>query len=1126
MKLSLKNIIAAVAVLPALSCAAFPSTAYPTASMLATGRWVRVTTDREGIYQLTDAQLAEMGFPDPSKVRVWTVDPFELAEHQFSADLASAPMIQAPSSYTADGRLLFYGQGDARVTATSTSQYTSGFNYIRNYYDRNTSYLLSDAVDVPSIKVQPYANPTGFTPSTSHISVTLQEEELYRRMAGGVLAQGRECAAGDEVPVTFRVKNWLASPNVSNGYMGYVMDAQTDESINAMSVALPDNMNQVMAKNYRSSKGTFPIIYSEAYGFVWFQPDEGVTLKDEDVTFKVKVPSIPYYYVAQDRFMLAYPRENRLDKEDTQLLMSLNSSDYPAGREVRFPDATSTTRVWMIDDLREPIEITGRNFTENGRSFRSFTLPRKASRLIAFDQRATFPSPETVGTVRNVDLFSLPTPEMLIVTTDELLPEAEELADLHRDRQGMDVAVVAQRDILNQFAAGGRQAMAIRMLAKMFYDRDPQKFKYLLLYGASTDDNRFINGNLEFETLVSYENTNRYQSMNAATAYTSDCFFGMLADDYRHDLISFQPTQVAVGRVPARGPAQARDFNAKARRWFDEVPTAWNQNSAVILSGTSNENSHTDHGVQIEQALKAIRPDMTVTQLPYKIYFGQSNLNNPRYQILRDAQRRGIGYLSYSGHGGSYSVDYIEVLSTRTVTNDRFWAPPFVTLASCSQYAFDHLGTSLLEYMLFAPEGGAIAGVASCREVYLNHNLLTAISVARAYAAATPGATVGDVWLDARRRVLAEVPLTTTYEPESLVNNMCYNLAGDPAIPLFPAGKKIRVDDASATPFTPVTISGTVQAADGSVDTGFNGKAHLAVFDGTHEEKTINDQGEEHFGDYYVTVENDILSETDVTVTAGRFSARLSVPEPMYAADSYRVTVTADSAGGEGGSAVGTGRLTIAALPEGVDRGGAPSVTSIYAESADFTPGDGVDSDFMLYAEIDGGKSGLNFATAGVSSRTRLLIDGTNVKSGINSYVTCREDGTYLLAYPMHDMSDGYHSIELIVANNAGFTASAGIELMVMGHAQAGSVALEQECVADYALIDLEDSRASVTRLTVTDSRGETVFTAENPAMPLRWDLKGMDGKAVPDGRYTVRMNVRDGNAYGIPAPGRLLILR
>ena len=109
-------------------------------------------------------------------------------------------------------------------------------------------------------------------------------------------------------------------------------------------------------------------------------------------------------------------------------------------------------------------------------------------------------------------------PDMIIVTSGMCLQYAEELAQYHRDFQGMDVAVVRHDDIYREFASGSKHPSAIRRFAKMLYDRAPEKLRYLLLYGASSSDNRGIDGDRS-DHLVSYQTEELANARNVTTSF-------------------------------------------------------------------------------------------------------------------------------------------------------------------------------------------------------------------------------------------------------------------------------------------------------------------------------------------------------------------------------------------------------------------------------------------------------------------------------------------------------------------------------------------------------------------------------------------------------------------------------
>lgn len=1100
---------------------------WPGRSPLASGQWVRVITSAEGIYQLSHERLREMGFSDPSRVRVWGVDHYELSLHTFTKELA-AGMVAVPSMHTADGRLLFYGQGEARLSVNTTGLSSQGFSYARNYYERCSSYLLSDAAEAPDLAESPWFAPQTRTPLTSHLHMELCEEELSRAVEGGVLAQGRKYTGGDLIPFTFRVRNWEAGAVDSLALFSYVVDVNSTSSTQ-MTAVQADNMRRVKAQNLSATNVEFPVIFSECKGTLWFAPHFGETYDDELLTVKVKVPARDFNMVAADRAMIAYPRANRFDDTDPSLVMVLGERNKSYGQEIRFDGADPDMRMWLVDDLRRAVSLEPKAVSGDKPSV-SFTLPRTCARAVAFEPGRVFPEPTVAGVVPGSNLAGTPVPDLLIVTTDDLLPRARELAELHRTHQGIDVVVATQKQISAEFCSGGFHAMGTRLAAKMFYDRDPAKFKYLLLYGPSYSDQRGIENKLDFETLACYETDNEKYCMNSVKCYVSDNYFGMLADGYVHEKMASQPTQVAVGRISARMSTQASDYNQKARRWFLNPPAPDVYSAAVLVSGSLNKNAHVEHCLEVQKGMSQIKPDFTFTQVPVKVYPASADGSyTTHHNVMMEALRRGAGYFSYSGHGAINFIDNPSLLDTRSAITEEYEYPPFTVLSSCAQFGFDGLGTSLLESMVLFPRGGSIAGVAAAREVYLNYNQLTCLAVAESYASAQPGSTVGSVYLDARRRILSKVSGNNIpgYEPDELVNNMSYNLAGDPAMPLTVPTRKIRLNtDLSFIPLEESEVTGFVCMPDGTPDTSFEGTVHITVYDGAHTVTTRAD-GESDFVPLDFEMENDVLGTAATTVRRGEFSVGMVLPEPFYSAADYRMVLSAVRSESAGDGAIGTARVPVAALPADIPgEEQAPRILSMYADSPSFNSGDEVSPAFTLYAEIDAGTAGIKYATAGISPRTTLMLDGTLPFSGLEGHISRRADGIYLLAMPMTDVADGYHNLELTVADNAGRIARATLDVMAVTRSLDAAVEVEEEAVRDHAVISLAGADVPVTRLFITDASGATVYTVESPALPLVWNLAGTDGTALPDGEYRVRMLLRSGSDYGEAAPARLVILR
>src|SRR5690606_18184855 len=170
-----------------------------------------------------------------------------------------------------------------------------------------------------------------------------------------------------------------------------------------------------------------------------------------------------------------------------------------------------------------------------------------------FDSLNVFP----IGKVDNQNLHGMPQADMLIVTHPLFLSQSERLASLHRD-EGLKVNVVTTNQVFNEFSSGSQDPIAIRMFAKMFYDRavnDEEMPKYLLLFGdASYDFKDRFGGNTNF--VVSYESPN---SLEPVKSYVSDDFMALLDDDEGNwpNIGVLDKVDLGVGRIPSKSLQEA-----------------------------------------------------------------------------------------------------------------------------------------------------------------------------------------------------------------------------------------------------------------------------------------------------------------------------------------------------------------------------------------------------------------------------------------------------------------------------------------------------------------------------------------------------------------------------------------
>lgn len=964
----------------------------------------------------------------------------------------------------------------------------------------------------------------------SHIHVDFIEKEERNPSNGGAVFHGPIREPGEVAKYTFNVRNFQPTSNHTGGTFYYKYGINSVSSI-SLSAGLPDELTKTLSDNAPAraiSDGSIDT-FLDATGYVSFTYAQPV---NKELTFTVHIPSgaTEPEYCAEDYVMLRYPRANRLDSESPFLIMNFPNRENYSGQRVKFSDIPEDDIVvWKIDNpLPEAFPLA----YDNDEGCATIVLDGATASAVSFRPSMQFGEPEIVGTTGNQDIHGLPTPDMLIITVADQLPAAQKLAELHKLYQGLDVAVLVHDQVYNEFSSGSRNAMAYRRLAKMFYDRNPQKFRHLMFLGPAYYDNRCVLGPY-VDRLVCYEQDVPSLCTNDITNYATDAYFGMLSDNYKHDNIHMTRTDINVGRVSSINLTQASVYVDKVKDRFENPIPPEVYNHTLLMAGIGD---NTKHSRQANEVFEAIRNDANPTMSVSAVYLEQYNPSNENshYNAISAALNRGAGYMVYIGHGSPKSVDSWGI-SEVSVTNYRY--APFVMFSSCDQYAFDHLANGLVETMMFTDNGGALGGVAAVRSVYIEQNQMSCIPVSIAYASASPGDTFGDIFRRSRDIALdqyeadpSQFPLKTT----TFRNILSYNLAGDPALPIgvpeyTAVVSEVNSQNASqrinVKPMEPAEFKGNI-TKDGKTATDFNGMVCIEILDGSHTAETNDYKGESYYQPNTVVLDNEILATAYGNVKNGVFTASTVIPVPSFPTGSYRTVISATS---DAGNAIGLFKnLSISEFePDSYDESAftPPVIKTFYAEKPDFRPGDAVNAITTIHALIDPSPSGLNTMTGNVNTPTGLTIDGISHSTGLQGFMTRRDDGLFELNVTLKELSEGMHSIELCVANNAGHVVRETIDVFASHSNLSPEITVAESPASSVATIDISEIPESG-RLLIMDASGNTILSIVNPSFPFRWNLKDSNGKNVVDGLYKVSFLIKSGRDYGSTPAADIIVLR
>ncbi|MBL7745861.1 MAG: type IX secretion system sortase PorU, partial [Chitinophagaceae bacterium] len=479
----------------------------------------------------------------------------------------------------------------------------------------------------------------------------------------------------------------------------------------------------------------------------------------------------------------------------TRCNISLNGTDqllfrdWPSvgsgSAEFVVSNASAATQVWDITDPLNPLQMQG---SVSGGTFRFNNTTERLREYATFNQ-ANFLLPIAIGKISNQDLHNTSPVDMIIVAHPSLVSQAQRLAQLHQQQNGLRSLVVTTGQVYNEFGSGAADPTAIRDLVKMYFDKynaSPiNKLKYLLLFGdASFDFKDRITGNTNL--VPAYENN---FSLDPLSTYTSDDYFGFLEDneDINSGLIT-NLLDIGIGRVPAKNAAEATNFVDKVAAYLAPQSLGPWRNTLTFLADDEDNNLHLQDAEIFTTTASTTATVFNQQKIYLDAFRQESGAGGSRYPEANQASNNQIynGTLiwNYSGHGGASRLAEETILDQQTVNswNNPDKLPLFIT-ATCDFAPYDNPSiNSIGENILLRPKTGAIALMTTTRLVFafsnriINNNYL---QFALQPDASGVYKTLGDAVKEAKNY---------TYQTSSdVANNRKFTLLGDPALTLaFP----------------------------------------------------------------------------------------------------------------------------------------------------------------------------------------------------------------------------------------------------------------------------------------------------------------------------------------------------
>lgn len=1102
---------------------------YAASSVLASGKFIKIHITDSGIYKLTYEDLQNMGI-DPANVRIFGYGGALLDQNFMDPKIDDLPECTIWMEKGSDGvfnagdYILFYAQGiDSWKYDPTKSMFTHTANCYSNY---GYYFVTSDAGTGKKINAK-----TLDVPQNAQILQINQftDYQLHEKDAENLISSGKEFygeifngVLSYNFPMTF--------PNTVAGSTALVrMDVAAAASV---STSFNLSLNSAQTKTLpvgQLNVGDFYELAKGASGTYSFNTN-GDTFNftvGYNQSISTATGYLNYLEVNVRRQLKMSGAWMQFQNTD-----NLGQSSY---NQYNLSSAGSNIKIW---DITDPQNIYSINTSLSG-DVQSFVAPSSTlSTYIAIDPTASasFPKPVIDGPVGNQNLHAIAPVNMVILTNPLFLSQAQTLAQAHRDKDNLSVAVVTTDQVYNEFSSGAPDATAYRWFMKMLYDRGNatnntvDKPKYLLLFGKGSFDNRKILPNSGYNYILTYQADN---SLVITLSYVTDDYFGML-DDNEGSQVTSDLLDIGVGRFPVTTVQEATDVVNKTIGYMNNTSKGNWKNQICYLADDGDSGLHAKQADSVATSVARKFPAYQINKIYLDAFTQVVNASGESYPQaktkLMNLIRSGLLVLDYTGHASPSGWANEGILTTTDINALSNNNLPLVIGATCDFLQYDGPDVSGGEQVVLNPSGGGIGILSSARPVYASQNLTLNKLFCENLFRKQNGSNlrIGDVLVAAKNNIGSEI------------NKLCYVYMGDPAIKLnFPTDCQVITDDINQNnhfdtdtlkAMSVATINGHIADNNGNSLSAFNGTLHATVYDKTQQITTLNNDGN---GAMSYTDRPNILFSGDAAVTNGTFNFEFMLPKDIkynFGGGRINYYVQETTAGTEGQGYFENfliGGTVSNVVPDTIG----PDI-EMYLNSTNFISGDKVNETPVFMANVSD-EHGINMVGSGIGHDISITIDNDPTQyyilndyyqASANSY----SNGTVTFKLP--EMINGKHTLTFKIWDllNNSSTKTIDFEVIKGLTPQIFSVSNYPNPVKTETRIVVNHNRPETvlnTTVEIFDLSGRKVWYFTEPsADDIIWNLTGADGFKVKKGMYLYRVSIKTSDSEFTSKTNKMLI--
>lgn len=1116
-------------------------------SVLSEGKWVRVSVDHDGVYKISYDDLVAWGFENPEAVRVYGFGGHPLPESFSQKIVDDLPIVPTWKS-AGDGilskgdYLLFYARGSVSWTYDKAK---GTFTHTPNPYSDKGYYFLSDRtpttternLNQTALTAKPDA--TGHDTARASMDYAVYENELSKPQESGRKWYGETFNNATPKNFDFTFAHLLPDSSVNTRV---TLITQTSSSTTMTATAGDATLNI-----------SLPALNSS---YVANEVDRSfkANVTDDDVNVSLRFNGSAYGTAQLDYIEVNAWRDLVMEGDETTLRFpQLNggSSDtlysWLEGDE---------TLLWNVSDL-DSIYAVATYYDGTRIHFKD--KKGNPSQYVAVKSVGDFPAPDYVETVDNQNLHGASAPQLVIISHPDFLSQAEQIAELHRQHDNMNVLVCTPQQVFNEFSSGTADATAFRLLMRHYYDQDKTVARNLLLVGDGTYDNKgYLSVNQPYNKILTYQSEESTQ--NTIYSYVSDDYFTLLDNEDGAD-VAFSTQDIGVGRLPVTNETQANRMVEKIRNYLTTTGDDHWKNRAVFIADDDNNNNlcFTWQSDTLARYTERDRPEVQTIRLFTDAYTKVVKASSATYPTvnarLLSLFNSGTLLFNYLGHGSTEGLSAEKFFDRKDITTLHNEHLPIFFTGTCDFAVYDNAGVSAGEQLILNETGGVSALFSTSRTVYANDNYVLDRSFIRYFFEPDnegKGRFLGHVQKDAKNDIL-------TQGTSINVNKLSYMLLGDPALRV-PLARKIvvidsvkRLDQRAENPtyvdstrardtvsaLSRIMLKGRVLNPDSTESNTFNGSLKVTVMDKAVSMTTL---GNASSGEVTYTYQDrtSTLFSGKVKVDTGTFNIVFETPKDIdYRYGNGKINLFAiDTTSHETAIGYDTTFVVGGSDPYATKETSGPLV-SLYLNSPHFVSGDKVDATSIFYATLSD-MNGINTTGSGIGHDLQITLGGdTSATINLNDYYE-NDFGSYQsgrIAYVLPSLSSGKYTLTLRAWDLMNNSSSATITFRV-----AQGNAPELYHVTPYpnpanalsgTTFRIEHDQPETDldfTLSVYDISGqlmwrnkETIYSGTSETL-VHWNLRTSSGQHLQPGNYIYRFKVGQAESDDSYAAGHLIV--